>query len=106
MIFWALALGVSFVSIYDRKGLILRNESVLRKSLETKTIEYVGVAKKACCQIDLHSMAEADRPGVGLKNGHYFYRLNVCGRIAISKLIPNNGVTDSYSCLSATHSAL
>jgi len=71
MIFWALALGVSFVSLYDRKGVILRNEEVLRKTLEAKTIEYVGVAKKVCCQIDLHTMADADFAGNGLKNGFH-----------------------------------
>ena len=69
MIFWALALGVSFVSIYDRKGVIIRNESVLRKSLEAKTIQYVGVAKRACCQIDFHTLSEPDLPGKGRKNG-------------------------------------
>ena len=69
MIFWALALGISFVSLYDRKGVILRNEGVLRKALETKMTEYVGVAKKACCQIDLHTMAEGDCSGSSHKNG-------------------------------------
>jgi len=71
MIFWALALGVSFVSIYDRKGVIIRNESVLRKSLEAKTIQYVGVAKRACCQIDFHTLSEPDLPGKGRKNGFH-----------------------------------
>jgi len=69
MIFWALALGISFVSLNDRKGVILRNEGVLRKALETKMTEYVGVAKKACCQIDLHTMAEGDCSGSSHKNG-------------------------------------
>ena len=69
MIFWALALGVSFISIYDRKGVILRNESVMRKTIEAKTVQFMGVAKRTCCQIDFHTLADPDLPGKGRKNG-------------------------------------
>lgn len=80
MIFWALALGVSFISLYDRKGIILRNESVLRKSLEAKTVEYVGAAKKACCQIDLHTMG-SECQGSGYKNG--FHNVPLRGHVML-----------------------
>ena len=69
MIFWGLALGVSFVSIYDRKGVIVRNKSVLKKTVEAKAIQYVGVAKRACCSIDFHTLSDSDPAGQGRKNG-------------------------------------
>jgi len=71
MIFWGLALGVSFVSIYDRKGVIVRNQNVFKKTVEAKAIQYVGVAKRACCSIDIHTLSDSDPTGKGRKNGFH-----------------------------------
>jgi len=68
MIFWALALGVSFISLYDRRGLIIRNEGLLRKALEAKAQKYVG-ENKEMCQIDLHKLGGSDAKG--RKNGFH-----------------------------------
>lgn len=68
MIFWAMALGVSFISLYDRKGVILRNKAVLSKALVKKTEEYVGASPEAC-QIDLHTLGSVTEKGP--KNGFH-----------------------------------
>ena len=97
MIFWGLALGVSFISLYDRKGVILRNKSVLGKALEAKAAEFVGSTNKMYCRIDLHTQTENDGSSTGLKNGNikiteekpHFTSRNIFGRHMNCQLISN-----------------
>ena len=85
MIFWGLALGVSFVSIYDRKGVIVRNQNVFKKTVEAKAIQYVGVAKRACCSIDIHTLSDSDPTGKGRKNGERMVRSRQCEGVCLSE---------------------